>query len=75
MTRRRNEELTDEDHAILRSELRKLMCVVRIARPGAIYVSSASAQTFTGAEMVYVLEEKAGFFRKWKELGIHRKKV
>ena len=42
------EALTEEDQSIfLRSELCKLMCVSRIARPGAIYAASGVSRTFT----------------------------
>ena len=44
--RRRNEAPTEEEKAISRSKLRKLIWVARIARPGAIYDASAAAQTF-----------------------------
>ena len=44
--RQRNVALTEEEPAILRSELGKLMRIARIARPGAIYDASAAAQTF-----------------------------
>ena len=43
---RRTDALTEEERAILRSGLGKLMWISRIARPGAIYDASAAAQTF-----------------------------
>ena len=42
------EALTEDEQSILRSELWELM---RISRPGAIYESSAAAQTFTEGEI------------------------
>ena len=41
--------LAEEERAILRSELGKLM---RIARPGAIYDAASAAQTFTDGGIV-----------------------
>ena len=46
--------LTGNEKAALRSELAKLMWIARIARPGAIYDASASAQTFPGEEMKFL---------------------
>ena len=40
------EILTENEQAISRSELWKLLWIARIARPGAIYDASASAQPF-----------------------------
>ena len=50
--------LTENEQTTLRSELGKLMWIARIARPGAIYDASASAQTFSAAEMMDFLEEE-----------------
>ena len=44
--RRRNGDVTEEGQTILRSALRKLMRIARIARTGAIDDASAAAQTF-----------------------------
>ena len=44
--KRKGEPLTDEEQFTLRSELRELMRIARIARPGALCDASASAQTF-----------------------------
>ena len=43
--------LTENEQAGLRSELGKLMRIALIARQGAIYDDSASAQTFATGEM------------------------
>ena len=56
-TRHRNEAITEEEHAILRSELGKLMWVARIPRPGAIYDASTAAQTFSMGKMVDISDE------------------
>ena len=37
---------TEEEHAVTRSELGRLMRLARIARPGAIYDASAAARNF-----------------------------
>ena len=44
--------LTEDEQAILRPELGKLMRLAQIARPGAIYDASDAAQTFTDWEIV-----------------------
>ena len=54
------EILTENEQTTLRSELGKLMWIARIARPGAIYDASASAQTFATGEMMDFLEEAEG---------------
>ena len=51
-TKRRNVALTEEEQDISWSELGKLMWVARIARPGAIYDTSAAAQTFPDGETI-----------------------
>ena len=74
-TRHPNEPLTEEEHAIWRSGLGKLMRIARIARPGAIYDAPADAQTFPEGELLDVLEQKGDIlangenedFRKEKE--------
>ena len=53
------EILTENEQTTLRSELGKLMWIARIARPGAIYDASASAQTFSTGEMMEFLEEES----------------
>ena len=52
------EILTENGQTISRSELWNLMWIARIARPGAIYDASASAQTFPTGEMMDFLEEE-----------------
>ena len=59
-TRTPEEPLAEAEHAILRSELGKLMRIARIARPGVIYEESAAAQTFSGGELMDVLEKGDG---------------
>ena len=44
--KQKNEPLTEDGRFVLRSELGELMRIVRIARPGALYGASVSAQTF-----------------------------
>ena len=53
------EILTGNEQAALISELGKLMWVARIARPGAIYDASESAQTFPTGEMMDFPEEES----------------
>ena len=53
--RGRNEAITEEDHAISRSELGKLMGVARIERPGAIYDAAADSQIFSVGKTIDIL--------------------
>ena len=46
-TKKRTDALTEEEQAILRSELWGIMRISRIARSGAIYDAAEAAQTFT----------------------------
>ena len=55
-TRAPNGPSTDDEQTILRSELGKLMWIAQLARPGAIYGDSATAQTFSAVELFGVLE-------------------
>ena len=71
--RQRNETLKEEDRAILRSEIEKLLRISRIARPVAIYDASAAARDFSVGKMVDILEEKMTF-PKMKKEKTHRKK-
>ena len=50
--RKRNDILTEAERTVLRAELGKLIWIARIARPGAIYNASATAQTSPGNKMV-----------------------
>ena len=45
-SRQKGEPLTEAEQFTLRPELGKLMRIARIARPGALYDDSVSAQTF-----------------------------
>ena len=54
------------EQTISRSGLGKLMCIARIARPGAIYAASATAQTFSVWRMG-IFRKKRRLFRKWEK--------
>ena len=60
-TQQRNEGMTWEDQAILRSELGKSMWIARISSPGAIYDASATAQTFSAGKMIDIPGDKEDF--------------
>ena len=62
------EILTENEQTVSRSELWKLMRVARIARPGAFYDASASAQTFPTGEMVDFWKKQKVRFLKMKRI-------
>ena len=60
-TNRWTDALTEAERAISRSELGKLRRIARIARQGAIYDASATAQPFTEGEFADLLVGKEEF--------------
>ena len=57
------EILTEKEQTTLRSELGKLIWIALIARPGAIYDASASAQTSPTGEMMDFRKKKVRFLK------------